>query len=193
MLNKAREFAYRHHKGQTRKAKTIPFTNHLDLVYEIAQTLTDDKNILSAAWLHDVVEDTDVTIEDIEREFGHHIRKYVDIESENKLSEKPASDTWRTRKESQLAILRNLKENKEVLIIALSDKIANLLELKQDIYLTGDKVWERFNNKNPDDHKWYHSSFLEIFENNRQIFVKNERLLDVYKQLIEEVFEERNS
>ena len=81
-----------------------------------------------------------------------------------------------------------MKENQEVLIIALSDKIANLLELKQDIYLTGDKVWERFNNTNPEDHKWYHSSFLEIFENNRQIFVKNERLLDVYKQLIEEVF-----
>lgn len=160
----------------------------MDLVYEIAQTLTDDENILSAAWLHDVVEDTDVTIEDIEREFGKDIRKYVDIESENKLSEKPASDTWRTRKESQLNILRNLKENQEVLIIALSDKIANLLELKQDIYLKGDEVWERFNNKNPEDHKWYHSSFLEIFENNRQIFVKNERLLDVYKQLIEEVF-----
>ena len=142
---------------------------------------------------YDVVEDTDITIEDIEREFGKEIRKYVDIESENKLSEKPASDTWRTRKESQLAILRNLKENQDVLIIALSDKIANLLELKQDIYLTGDKVWERFNNTNPEDHKWYHSSFLEIFENNRQIFVKNERLLDVYKQLIEEVFEERNS
>jgi hypothetical protein len=80
LIGKARQFASDAHRsvGQLRKYSGQPYEEHLRSVAEMVDAITDDAEIIAAAWLHDVVEDTPTTIEDIERAFGPDVRELVD-------------------------------------------------------------------------------------------------------------------
>lgn len=161
MVNKAKEYACLMHKGQVRKGKETPFTNHLDEAFEIAQSLTNDEVILAATYLHDVVEDTPATIEDIRELFGDEVAYYVNLETEDKREHLSSRDTWRIRKEEQLKNLNNHK-TKELTIIVLADKLANTNEMVNDYKMVGDELWKRFNNNNVDELGWYYQSMAKI-------------------------------
>ena len=80
LVEKARQFATTAHRGvgQTRKYSGEPYDEHLRRVAALVCGVTDDPEVIAAAWLHDVVEDTPVTIDEIEREFGRGVRELVD-------------------------------------------------------------------------------------------------------------------
>lgn len=75
---KARAFATAAHTGQVRKYTKEPYIVHPIEVMQIVMTVKHDEAMLAAALLHDVVEDTDFTIEDILREFGPDVASLVD-------------------------------------------------------------------------------------------------------------------
>lgn len=64
-------------KGQVRKYTGEPYIVHPGHVAEIVGSVTSDPVIIAAAWLHDVVEDTDVTQAEIERDFGPEVAEIV--------------------------------------------------------------------------------------------------------------------
>ena len=68
----------------------------------LVASMTNDNEVIAAAALHDVVEDTPITIAEIEAEFGQKIAFYVAHESENKREDRPKSETWKIRKQEQL-------------------------------------------------------------------------------------------
>lgn len=80
IVEKARVFATAAHNaiGQVRKYSGEPYINHPKRVVSIVNTVTIDPTTLAVAWLHDVVEDTDVTLKTIEEEFGHDIAMLVE-------------------------------------------------------------------------------------------------------------------
>ena len=78
LVEKALQFATAAHEGQVRKYTGEPYINHPVEVMRIVKTVSDDPAMHAAALLHDVVEDTDVTIEDIVREFGDDVAQLVD-------------------------------------------------------------------------------------------------------------------
>src|SRR6186997_1818080 len=80
LVEHARQFATAAHRGvgQLRKYTGQPYEEHLRRVAAIVEGFTDDREMIAAAWLHDVVEDTPATIEDIGREFGPGVRDLVD-------------------------------------------------------------------------------------------------------------------
>lgn len=85
LVNRAEEFAKKAHSKQQRK-NGEPFINHPQRVVEAIEmtpriyNLVEDMDMLYAcAWLHDVVEDTDITIEDIQQEFGKDISDTIEI------------------------------------------------------------------------------------------------------------------
>lgn len=80
LIGQARKFASDAHRnaGQLRKYSGQPYEDHLRSVAELVSAVTDDAEVIAAAWLHDVVEDTPTTIEDIERAFGSGVRDLVD-------------------------------------------------------------------------------------------------------------------
>lgn len=192
IVEKAKAYAYKKHEGQFRKGKTVPFITHLEKATKIAEQLTADKEIIAATWLHDVVEDTDASHEDILLLFGKRISHFVKLESENKRENLDEKDTWRIRKEEQLENLKNIsKEDEDVYIIALSDKLANISEMHEDLQeTTSDEFWNRFNNNNLNDHHWYYSSFYDIVKNHK--IVSKSKELKLFRTLIEEVFQERD-
>jgi hypothetical protein len=80
LVERARNFATAAHRGvgQLRKYTGQPYEEHLRRVAAILEQHTGDPEMIAAAWLHDVVEDTPATIEDVEREFGSGVRELVD-------------------------------------------------------------------------------------------------------------------
>ena len=79
IVKKAKLFATQAHRriDQRRKYSKQPYDVHLKAVAEAVASVTDDAEMIAAAWLHDVVEDTPATIEDIEREFGGTVTMLV--------------------------------------------------------------------------------------------------------------------
>jgi (p)ppGpp synthase/HD superfamily hydrolase len=78
LVEKALTFATKAHEGQVRKYTGVPYIVHPIEVMEIVKSVSDDAAMHAAALLHDVVEDTDVTIQEIQREFGEDVAGLVD-------------------------------------------------------------------------------------------------------------------
>jgi hypothetical protein len=84
LIHRAREFARAAHRdvGQLRKYSGQPYEEHLRRVAEIVSSVSDDAAMIAAAWLHDVVEDTPVTIETLTRTFGTEVGALVNALSD---------------------------------------------------------------------------------------------------------------
>ena len=66
LVSEAIEFAVKVHDGMRRKESSIPYILHPLEAAVIVSTMTDDQQVIASAVLHDVVEDTDITIDEIE-------------------------------------------------------------------------------------------------------------------------------
>jgi hypothetical protein len=80
LVKKARDFATRMHRriDHRRKYTNQPYDTHLKAVAEMVTRVTDDAEMVAAAWLHDVVEDTPVTLEQVRKAFGAGVAALVD-------------------------------------------------------------------------------------------------------------------
>lgn len=188
IIKKARDFAYEKHSGQQRKGNNKPFTSHLDKAVEVVETMTNDNDIIAATWLHDVVEDTNTSLKEIYSLFGKRIGRLVELESENKRPHINERESWKVRKEEQIKELKNIpKEDSEVFMIALADKLANteeMLELKNE---KGLSFWNKFNNSDPKEQEWYYQSFADIIHSKSNL--SDTRAYKRYIEVLNELFE----
>lgn len=127
LFEKAVEYAKRVHANQRRESGE-PYYIHPEAVAEIVMDMGMDAPSVTAAILHDVVEDgEDVTIEDIEREFGKEIARLVDGVTKLTISGK---QTYITKKQEQAENLRKLflaiAADVRVVIIKLADRLHNM-------------------------------------------------------------------
>ena len=125
--------------------------------------MTDDEELIAAGILHDIVEDTDGTLAEIEKRFGKRVAGLVDSESEEKKPDDGRNKTWKRRKEESLRALKNSKDI-AVKMLWLADKLANIRSLAGQYSEKGEAVWEEFNETDPDQQRWYYSSIAEILE-----------------------------
>ncbi len=143
------EFAKKAHEGQLRKGTSIPYIVHPMEVGDIVLQLTDDEDVICAAYLHDTIEDCeDVTRELLEEVFGKRIADIVDQESEDK------SQTWLVRK--QTTIRRLNEASWEVQIVALGDKLSNMRDIARDYPVEGEEFWKRFSMGDKGVIGWYY-------------------------------------
>lgn len=159
MINEALRIARLAHRGQFRKGGKIPYILHPMEAGVIAASLSIKNNkvneeVVAAAILHDVIEDTDLTYENLSNNFNERVLKLVRLQSENK------SKTWQERKESTIELLEN-NEDVNFEIVILADKLSNLRAIYRDYEILGDDLWERFNVKEKTRHKWYYSSIAK--------------------------------
>ena len=160
-VTKAIEFAAKAHDGMERKKDKSPYILHPLEAAVIVGTMTDDKDVICAAVLHDVVEDTDITIEEIEDNFGSRVRVLVESETEDKRADLPPEDTWRIRKEESLIELENCGDT-DVLMLWIGDKLSNMRSFYRIWKTEGDSMWQSFNQKDPAQQKWYYSKIAEL-------------------------------
>lgn len=160
-VTKAIEFAAKAHDGMERKKDKTPYILHPLEAAVIVGTMTEDRDVISAAVLHDVVEDTDITIEEIEEKFGPRVRFLVESETEDKRADLPPEETWRVRKEESLKELASCGDT-DVLMLWLGDKLANMRSFYRIRKTEGDSMWQTFNQKDPMMQKWYYSTIAEL-------------------------------
>lgn len=148
-------FAVRAHAGQMRK-NGIPYILHPLEAAVIAGSLTNDEDVIAAALLHDVVEDTGVGIEQIAETFGKRVADLVLSETENKRCDLPPGDTWKIRKEETLERLKTAQDD-GVRILWISDKLSNIRAIYAGVRKEGDSFFARFNQKDKHMHEWYYT------------------------------------
>ena len=149
-IENAIRFAVKAHEGALRKGTNLPYILHPLEAAAIAAQMTDDQDIIAAAVLHDVIEDTETTAEDIQREFGARVADLVSSNTENKRRELPASATWQIRKQETIEHLKTA--SRDVKIVAFADKLSNLRAMVIDCFSEGESFWDRFKMKDPHKH-----------------------------------------
>ena len=154
-MDRAIIFAAKAHAGATRRDGHTPYILHCTEAAAIAATLTLDPEILAAAVLHDVVEDTAVTQEALETQFGSRIAGLVQAMSENKRPNLPPEATWLVRKEETIAALEETQDL-AVRQLTLADKLSNLRGIARDYEKYGDDLWEFFHQKSRAKQSWYY-------------------------------------
>ena len=153
-------FAIEKHSGQTRKIHNSPYILHPLEVAAIVGTMTNDEDTLCAAVLHDTVEDTDTTLEEITENFGKRVSLLVMTETENKRSDRPAAETWHLRKEETLIMLEHTKDI-SVKMMWLGDKLSNVRSFYREYQKVGDELWQQFNQKDPREQAWYYRTIIK--------------------------------
>lgn len=184
LMDRAIIFATRAHSGTYRKGTNIPYIVHPIEAAAIVSTITDDPDMIAAAVLHDVVEDTDATVEEIRFFFNDRIAGLVEAESENKRRDLPPQETWMLRKMETLEFLRT-RADREAKILALADKLSNMRAIHRDQNMIGDKLWERFNEKRKEKHAWMYRQVADALSELQDTFAWQE-----YNDLVKKTFEE---
>ncbi|MCB9811844.1 bifunctional (p)ppGpp synthetase/guanosine-3',5'-bis(diphosphate) 3'-pyrophosphohydrolase [Candidatus Nomurabacteria bacterium] len=120
------------HKDQLRKGSApLPYVTHLYAVAMIVSDYTDDEDTIITALLHDTLEDTDYTEEELQEDFGGHVLELVRAVSEPQdTSEKQYS--WTDRKKAYAKQLK--KAPMESLVVAAADKIHNMRCIVEEYY-----------------------------------------------------------
>jgi myo-inositol-1(or 4)-monophosphatase len=184
LMDRAIVFATRAHSGTYRKGTKIPYIVHPIEAAAIVSTMTNDPDMIAAAVLHDVVEDTDATVEEISFFFNERIAKLVEAESEDKRKDLPPQETWMIRKMETLEFLRN-EADREAKILALADKLSNMRAIHRDQNTVGDQLWERFNEKDKSKHGWMYRQVALALSELSDTFAWQE-----YDELVRKTFEE---
>ena len=155
LLDRAIVFATKAHSGTLRKKDGIPYILHPMEVASIAGGITTDEEVLTAALLHDTVEDTNVTLDTIKSQFGDRVAALVASETEDKRRDRSPAETWMQRKVESLAALRNAIDP-GVRVLWLSDKLANMRSFARQYEKEGDRMWKDYNQTDPAQQAWYY-------------------------------------
>ena len=180
LLEKALRFAAVAHKHQTRKSSDVPYIYHPFAVFAILQHYHYPTNWCITALLHDTLEDTTTTNQQLIENFGEEISRLVRQTSEPDHAKAP----WIDRKTHTINFLRSA--DLPVKIIACADKLHNLHSVQHDLLLVGDLVWQRFN-EGKDMQQWYHENILANIQQNVKP-LDDHPIISEYEKLISKIF-----
>ncbi len=176
-VEKAIYFATKAHNGQNRKMEDVAMIFHPFTVGMILQRAGCCDDIIISGLLHDVIEDTPYTKEDIEKRFGKKIANIVDG-----VSESDKSLPWKVRKQETIDHVKDA--GIEVKLVECADKINNLESIYIDLQREGEEVWSKFK-RGREDQEWYHRNVYESIIANTD---KKHPLFKRQKVLIKKVF-----
>lgn len=181
LLDRAILFAVRAHSGTERRGKGFPYIVHPMEAVAIVSTMTADQELLAAAALHDTVEDTDVTVEQLREAFGERIAALVADESDTFEAGVSEEESWHSRK--QAAIDRLSRASHDAKMVALGDKLSNMRAIARDYAEQGDAFWKLFHVTDPAEHEWHYRGLADALRELSGTFAFQE-----FEQLINQVF-----
>jgi (p)ppGpp synthase/HD superfamily hydrolase len=152
LIEKALQAAAEAHEGQYRKNTKVPYIAHPAAVGFILQKAGYNDELVAAGILHDTVEDTELTLEDIEQTFGTKVANIV-----AGCSEPDKSLSWEERKEHTIQYLKTASE--EIRVVACADKLHNVRSIFDDVERDGETVWTRFK-RGREQQGWYYRNVI---------------------------------
>lgn len=178
MKEKAKLFAINAHKGQIRKSdKEKPMIIHPINVANILSEYGYDDNVVAAAYLHDVIEDTKYTKEDLLKEFNEDIVSLV-----LGATEEDKSLSWEERKTITIDKVKDLDLRHKVVVCA--DKISNLEDMRIIFEVNGKRDFSAFK-RGFDKQKWYYTEVYNSLIYNED---KDYAMFSRLKLLIDDIF-----
>ena len=180
-VDRAIGFAARAHEGQQRKIGDVPYIAHPVAVAMLLQRMGCDETIVAAGLLHDTVEDTRVTLDEIRQQFGDEVAEIV-----AGCTELPKRKyKWETRKLQMIATLQDA--SLAVKLVAAADKYHNLSHTLYNERTYGPKVWRRFG-RGKEQQAWYYRSVLESLLANT-VQPENYPIFSMLAEVIDELFD----
>ena len=168
-LKKAVQFASHKHKHQKRKVLDYPYITHPIMVMYFVSKYSDDENVLMAAVLHDTVEDTDTSLDEIEHFFGKEVAHLVDILSEDKSLPK------KQRKEEYYEKLFQ-SQNKDIFLIKSADILYNMNDMIETIDFQGKETFlKAFTFQN------YFESMSSVLQKMKEVWPENPFLNELFE------------
>lgn len=175
MIKKAMDFANEKHKDQKRKGTNIPYIFHLIDTANIIAQVEFSEELITAAILHDAVEDAGVSLTEIETLFGKEVARLV-----KGASEPDKSLPWKERKLHTINYLK--KASFDIKLLSCADKLSNIKSVYIDLHIIGDEVWKKFN-AGYDDQKWYYTELVKSLESLDDNYVYIQ-----FSEMVEKVF-----
>ena len=178
-IEKAIIFASKAHRGQYRKKTRVPYITHPFFVACLLMKEQCADEVIIAGLLHDLVEDTSVTLRQIEAEFGRNVADIV-----KECSEPDGSLSWEERKKFTLQRLRNAPI--KVKYVACADKLHNISSMIADYQKCGDCLWKRFR-RGYEKQQWYYRSMVKSLFHGLN-HVEPDSLFYRFRDMVEEMF-----
>lgn len=168
ILEKALRLSALAHKNQTRKGTPVPYIIHPVMVAHLLQKYGASDTVIAAALVHDVLEDTPITLDELRSELGEDIAHIVELLSEDK------SLPWKERKNAYKENVRTGGE--DVQVVSLGDKVHNLASLLDEYEERGEELWSVFN-ASKEDKLWFEEEMLKVFSDLPHPLVEEYRAL----------------
>jgi len=177
-----RAAAVLHHDQNRKGSMPFPYITHLMSVAFILHDYTDNEDVIVAALLHDTVEDTDYTLDELEEDFGGKVRELVDALSEKK-TDGTRKLTWSEKKKGYAAQLK--KGPKEAVMIAAADKAHNFRTVVEEYYEAPERFLQDFG-KNLDERLEVYQTIANVINNRLEGPLLNEfnHVFESYKEFI---------
>lgn len=169
-VEEAMRFALEAHKDQVRKSDGSPYGIHLLMCAHMLTRHDFEDDVVIAALLHDVLEDTDRGEESIRSLFGDHVLEIVKGVTEDKAL------PWEARKEAYVGKVR--KSEEAVKAVSIADKIHNMQSLLFTYEKQGPTLWNKFS-RGKDAKLWFEELCLTMFKETWQ-----HPLVDEYEKLV---------
>lgn len=166
------------HKHQKRKGNRTPYIAHPLAVGLILSQLGQREEVIIAGILHDTLEDTEMTKEELTSRFGNEVVRLVESVTEDK-----SLESWEKRKAHYLE--SKAAAGAETKLISLADKYHNLSSIKEDLQIQGEDVWNIFTRGKKSQENFYKTFSEKIKEN---FDYSQYDLMSKFDQLITELF-----
>lgn len=179
MINFAIEVAAKAHHGQVRKYTDIPYISHPFNVAMILSRCGCSDELIAAGLLHDVVEDTSISLGDISQMFGDEVTTIV-----YGCTEQDKSQPWMVRKSSAIEFMSAAPRDTK--IVACADKLDNILSVAADYEEIGEDIWERFN-VGKSSQEWYYKHMVKSFASGPES-LEDIDIFQEFKKEVEKLF-----
>lgn len=173
VIEKALQVASQAHENQYRKNTKIPYIIHPVAVGMILMKAGYGNDLIAAGILHDTVEDTPLSLNDIEQLFGKKIAEIV-----AGCSEPDKSLPWEDRKKHTIEFLKTASI--EIRVVVCADKLHNVKSILNDYEQLGDEVWKRFK-RGEQYQKWYYKNMIQSLGNQSSFPLLKELQIEVDK------------
>ena len=163
--------------GQKMRNDNIDKSFHSMIVYSMIRDVSETEDVLVAALLHNIINDTEYGYEEIEEMFGTLVADMV-----SDLSEDMSIAKWLDRKKDYI---RRMRANNDINVvnIMLADKLHVLLSVYDSFLKNGDKIWKSTGGSK-DDNRWL---YREVYYISKKAHA-NEAMLERYKELVKVYF-----
>lgn len=165
-------------QGMKRKKENIDLVFHSVMVGNMLKNINSSEIIVNTGYLHDIIEDTSYTYEDIANKFGKQLADNV-----SKLSEDKTITDYKERKQEFINRLKN--HDSDLLLVELADKLQNLVS-DYELFSKQGKESLPTEGKNYSQIKWFYTSLKDLFNEK----LNNNTLLERYNNIYEEYFKD---